>query len=116
VKFAAIADWAASAQYPVSFMCAQLGVSRSGYYAWRSAPPSQRSKDDTTLIAVMRELHARVGRGNPARAGCAIETAHGEAGLTAPPSTGHGVAVVQIARMKGQALLGPALHSRAAAA
>jgi transposase InsO family protein len=64
VKFAAIADWAASNSYPVSFMCEQLGVSRSGYYAWRTAAPSQRSKDDTTLIAIMKKVHARA-RGNP---------------------------------------------------
>jgi transposase InsO family protein len=45
-------------------MCDWLGVSRSGYYAWRTAVPSQRSKDDATLIEVMRHLHARA-RGNP---------------------------------------------------
>ena len=27
-------------------MCAWLEVSRSGYYAWRGAGPSQRSEDD----------------------------------------------------------------------
>jgi putative transposase len=64
VKFAAIADWAASEEYPVSFMCRELGVSRSGYYAWRSAGPSQRAKDDTALIAIMKRIHAEA-RGNP---------------------------------------------------
>lgn len=64
MRFAAIADWADSDAYPVSFMCAQLGVSRSGYYAWRAAGPSQHSKDDTALIAVMRKVH-QVTRGNP---------------------------------------------------
>lgn len=64
MKFAAIADWADSQEYPVAFMCAQLGVSRSGYYAWRCAGPSQRSKDDTTLIAIMKKVHA-AARGNP---------------------------------------------------
>src|SRR5512144_128254 len=48
VIFAAIADWADSGSYPVAFMCEHLGVSRSGYYAWRAGGPSQRSKDDTT--------------------------------------------------------------------
>ena len=64
MKFAAIADWAASKSYPVSFMCAELGVSRSGYYAWRNAAPSQRSKDDARLIAIMKNLYAEA-RGNP---------------------------------------------------
>jgi putative transposase len=64
VKFAAIADWADSESYSVSFMCGELGVSRSGYYAWRTAGPSQRSKDDTILIAILKVLHTRA-RGNP---------------------------------------------------
>ena len=64
MKFAAIADWAACDEYPVSFMCAELGVSRSGYYAWRTAAPSQRSKQDTTLITIMRKIHQQA-RGNP---------------------------------------------------
>jgi transposase InsO family protein len=64
VKFAAIADWADSGEFPVTLMCAWLGVSRSGYYAWRNAEPSDRAKEDATLIAVMRELYARA-RGNP---------------------------------------------------
>ena len=62
--FAAIADWADSGEFSVTLMCDWLGVSRSGYYAWRTAEPSQRSKDDATLIVVMRRLHAD-SRGNP---------------------------------------------------
>lgn len=62
--FAAIADWADSDDYPVTLMCAWLGVSRSGYYAWRTAAPSARSREETTLIAIMRRLHAQ-SRGNP---------------------------------------------------
>ncbi len=62
--FAAIADWADSGEFPVTLMCQWLGVSRSGYYAWRAAQPSQRAQDDATLIAVMRHLHAQA-RGNP---------------------------------------------------
>jgi putative transposase len=64
VKFAAIADWAASKEYPVAFMCRALGVSRSGYYAWRSAGTSQRSTHDAELTEIMKEVHA-AARGNP---------------------------------------------------
>jgi putative transposase len=64
VRFAAIAGWADSDACPVSFMCTQLGVSRSGYYAWRGAGPSQRSRDDSALIAVMRKVYEEA-RGNP---------------------------------------------------
>jgi putative transposase len=64
VRFAAIAGWADSGSYPVSFMCAWLGVSRSGYYAWRGAEPSQRSQDDSALIAVMKKVY-KEARGNP---------------------------------------------------
>jgi putative transposase len=64
VIFAAIADWADSGEFSVTLMCDWLGVSRSGYYAWRSAEPSQRSRDDVTLTGLIRTLHAD-GRGNP---------------------------------------------------
>ncbi|MGB8386034.1 MAG: IS3 family transposase, partial [Dermatophilaceae bacterium] len=64
VKFAAMADWADSDSYPVAFMCRELGVSRSGYYAWRSRPPSRRALDDATVIAVMEKIFAEA-RGNP---------------------------------------------------
>jgi len=64
VKFAAIADWADSESFPVAFMCRQLGVSRSGYYAWRSAAPSARATDDVRLTAVIATIY-RQGRGNP---------------------------------------------------
>jgi len=39
-------------------------VSRSGYYAWRAAEPSQRSRDDSALIAVMKKVYDEA-RGNP---------------------------------------------------
>jgi hypothetical protein len=64
VKFAAIADWAASEAYPVEFMCAQLGVSRSGFYAWRGRAPSERTDADADLTALIRAAHTRL-RGNP---------------------------------------------------
>jgi putative transposase len=64
VKFAAIADWAASSEYPVSFMCRELGVSRSGYYAWRGTSPSARTREDSTLVSIMKKLFVEL-RGDP---------------------------------------------------
>ena len=64
MKFAAIADWADSDEYPVTFMCRELGVSTSGYYDWRKAGPSTRARTDAELIAIMGRLHADA-RGNP---------------------------------------------------
>ena len=48
-------------QYPVSLMCQFLGVSRSGYYAWRRRPESQRSVDDRRLLKEIRRIHAASG-------------------------------------------------------
>jgi putative transposase len=64
VKFAAIADWADSEEFPVDFMCTQLQVSRSGYYAWRGREVSDRARTDAGLTAVITAVHKRL-RGNP---------------------------------------------------
>ena len=64
MKFAAIADWAACDDYPVEFMCAELGVSRSGFYAWRGRGVSARAGTDADLIAVIKAAYTRL-RGNP---------------------------------------------------
>ena len=64
MKFAAIADWADSGEFPVSVMCAWLGVSRSGYYAWRNAGPSARATRDEALLVLIRAIYQH-GRGNP---------------------------------------------------
>jgi putative transposase len=47
------------ASYPVAVLCRMLGVSKSGYYAWRGRPPSERSRQDALLIEKIREIHSR---------------------------------------------------------
>jgi putative transposase len=64
VKFAAIADWVDSEEFPIDFMCRELGVSRSGYYAWRGRPQSERATADGEITAVIRLLFDAL-RGNP---------------------------------------------------
>jgi transposase InsO family protein len=39
-------------------MCAVLEVSRSGYYAWRERPESERSQRQRELVSEMREIHS----------------------------------------------------------
>jgi putative transposase len=46
------------ADYPIATMCRVLGVSPSGYYAWRKRQPSPRSKADTDLTAEIHIAHA----------------------------------------------------------
>lgn len=62
--FAAIADWAASNEFPVSFMCDYLEVSRSGYYKWLAAPISNHDQEDVELTEIIKKIHADE-RGNP---------------------------------------------------
>src|SRR3954447_17841469 len=45
-------------------MCRELGVSRSGYYAWRDRAPSQREQADHGLTAIITQVYERL-RGNP---------------------------------------------------
>jgi transposase InsO family protein len=44
--------------YPVRLMCRLLGVSASGYYAWRKRPESARAERDRDLLARIRQAHA----------------------------------------------------------
>ncbi len=47
------------ASYPVAVLCRILGASKSGYYAWRSRPPSKRSRQDALLTEKICEIHNR---------------------------------------------------------
>lgn len=48
---------AQKACFPVDFMCQQLGVSRSGYYAWKKRPESERQKADRALAQEVEKVH-----------------------------------------------------------
>ncbi len=47
------------ARYPVRILCEAVGVSPSGYYAWRTRGPSARAVADAALAAEIRRSHAR---------------------------------------------------------
>jgi putative transposase len=42
---------------PVAWICGALGVSRSGFHAWLTRAPSQRSQDDEKIGARIRASH-----------------------------------------------------------
>jgi len=46
------------AGFPASVLCSVLGVSRSGYYAWKERPPSRRSRQDAALTDKIREIRS----------------------------------------------------------
>lgn len=50
---------AEKAVYPVATMCRLLGVSKSGYYAWRGRPPSSHRQADAALTTQICAIHAR---------------------------------------------------------
>lgn len=45
--------------FPVSRMCAVLGVSRSGYYAWKGRGPGPREKANAMLATEIRAVHTQ---------------------------------------------------------
>ena len=47
--------------WPVRVMCRVLGISVSGYYAWRSRPESRRSIENHQLLDAIRLVHAESG-------------------------------------------------------
>jgi len=57
VKFALID--AEKADEPLVSWCRALGVSRAGYYAWKTRPVSQHERDDEHLAVLVREAHDR---------------------------------------------------------
>lgn len=49
-------------KYSIGCICVLLGVSRSGYYAWKSRKPSQREQFNQALIDHIRRIHRMVVR------------------------------------------------------
>lgn len=47
------------AEYRVTDLCRVAGVSRSGFYAWRSRPASARAQANAVLLEEIREIHAQ---------------------------------------------------------
>jgi len=45
--------------WPVAWMCKQLNVSRSGFYAWRGRRPSARARRDQQLSVKITAVHAQ---------------------------------------------------------
>lgn len=43
--------------HPLALMCRVLGVSRSGYYAWRGRTPSRRAQENARLVEAIQSLH-----------------------------------------------------------
>jgi len=43
---------------PVAVACGVLNVSTSGYYEWRSRPPSSRDLEQAQLMDTIRQVHA----------------------------------------------------------
>ena len=64
MKYAAIADWAESGEHSITFMCAQLSVSRQGYYRWVANGPCERERTDAELNEQIRAIHSALD-GNP---------------------------------------------------
>ena len=48
----------AKKDFPVQRLCTVLGVSPSGYFAWRRRPASPRQQEDLVLLAHIRSAFA----------------------------------------------------------
>jgi putative transposase len=77
VKFRFIKEHLADA-YPVEVACDVLGVSRSGYYAWRDRPRSARAERREELAAKVKAVHEQNRRVYGSPRVCAALRASGE--------------------------------------
>jgi putative transposase len=91
------------AEFPIATMARMLGVSESGYHAWRFRPPSARAVEDMMLMKAVRTVHttSRETYGSP--------RIHAEL-----RATGHRHGRKRIARlMRAAALTAPAAAAKA---
>lgn len=95
----------ASEGLPVQAACRLLDVSESGYYDWRSRPPSQRAIRHAWLLDQIRAVHA-ASRGTY---GC--HRVHAELTLGLGISVGHNQVEMLMARPESRGC--PALAGRA---
>jgi putative transposase len=49
-------------RYPVSRLCHLVGVSSSGYYAWKNRQPSSRTQENMALVLAMCQIHEEVSQ------------------------------------------------------
>ena len=54
MKYVCIEDH--SGQFPISMMCRLLSVSRSGFYAWRNRPLSEKAKRAKRLLVKIKAI------------------------------------------------------------
>ena len=89
------------AEFRIATMARVLGVSTSGYYAWRRRPPSVRAQADVDLTARVEEIHTRSRgtygtprtgrsrRGGQPQAGRAGDARRGHFGREPAPRAAH---------------------------
>lgn len=75
--------------WPVRVICAVLGLSVSGYYAWRARPESRRAADNRALLEDIRQIHIDSnGTYGAPRVHAALRRRGGADGLAALGSSG----------------------------
>jgi transposase-like protein len=83
-RYAAVAQMAAEG-LPITVSCRVAGVSESGFYAWRSRPPSQRFVRHAWLTDMIRQIHTA------SRGTYGARRVHAELRLARGITVGHGV-------------------------
>jgi putative transposase len=79
VKFEMVRNLSSTRAVDVRGSCQILEVSRSGYYAWKSRPESERAQGNRELLAKMREIHkeSRETYGSPRMTKKLVAEGHG---------------------------------------